>query len=92
MTTEKATIPGPSENSKESLLRELKGIAGKADQRMKDSRRSVSDGLSATGHAVSEQACQAATVSQTYVRENPWKVISVAAVIGAFIGVLLGRR
>jgi ElaB/YqjD/DUF883 family membrane-anchored ribosome-binding protein len=35
---------------------------------------------------------QAATATQGYVRENPWKVVGTAALVGMVIGVLMQRR
>lgn len=87
MTKQNSTLPSPSYNSKESLINELKGIAGKTEQRVKEGGKLVAD-----AHLLSERACQAAAVSQTYVHANPWKVISIAAAVGALIGVLIGRR
>ncbi len=87
MTKQNSTMPSPSYNSKESLINELKGIAGKTEHRVKEGGKLVAD-----EHLLPERACQAAAVSQTYVHANPWKVISIAAAVGALIGVLIGRR
>lgn len=35
---------------------------------------------------------EAATSADDYVKENPWRVISVAAGVGLLLGVILGRK
>lgn len=42
--------------------------------------------------AAAERARRAADMTRTYVAENPWKSIGVAAVAGLIIGFLLSRR
>ena len=42
--------------------------------------------------AVVDKAKATATVTDAYVRENPWTAIGVAAGIGLVIGLLIGRR
>ena len=42
--------------------------------------------------AVTETAQQAARATHTYVRENPWKVLGIAAAVGAVVAILLTRR
>jgi len=92
MTTDISTIPGTTENSKETLTREFKGILGKADHLLKDAGHSVAEELSATRHAIAENACGAANATDAYVRANPWKIVGIAAAAGAFIGALISRR
>jgi ElaB/YqjD/DUF883 family membrane-anchored ribosome-binding protein len=41
---------------------------------------------------VKEQARQAGKNTDTYVRENPWQVVGIAAVIGLAVGILATRR
>lgn len=92
MTTEITSIPGQTDNTKDSLVKDLKGIAGKADQLVKEAGQTVAAELSARRHAISEKACEAANVTHEYVRANPWKVVGAAAALGAFIGVMVSRR
>ena len=42
--------------------------------------------------AVSEKAKCTADATDHFVRENPWKVLGVAAAAGVVIGVILSRR
>lgn len=92
MTTEITTSPGTIENAKDSLVRDLKGIVGKADHLLKDAGHSVAEEFSETRHAMSEKACGAASATHEYVRANPWKIIGIAAAAGAFIGAMISRR
>lgn len=92
MTTDITTTPGLIESTRDTLVRDIKGIAGKADTLFKDAGRTVSDDLSATRHAISEKACSAANATHEYVRGNPWKIVGVAAAVGVFIGALISRR
>ena len=41
---------------------------------------------------VKEQARQAGKTTDTYVRENPWQVVGIAALIGLAVGILSTRR
>ncbi len=92
MTTETTTPTPSTENSKERLTRDLKGMAGNAERLLDDVGHSVADSFSATGQAISEQACRAATVTHDYVRTNPWKIVGVAAAVGVLVGSMLRRR
>lgn len=92
MSTDITTTPGSNESSKESLVRDLKGIVGKADHLLKDAGHTVAEEFSATRHAMSEKACGAANATHEYVRANPWKIAGIAAAAGVFIGALISRR
>lgn len=59
----------------------IEGRLGEARSRLNDARI-----------AVTEKARGAANVTDEYVRENPWKVIGVAAAAGLVISFLLNRR
>jgi len=92
MTTEIIATPGSTESTKETLVRDIKGIVGKADHLLKDAGHTVAEEFSATRHAISEKACGAATATHDYVRSNPWKIVGIAAAAGVFIGALISRR
>lgn len=91
MTTE-LTTNAPTESTKDALLRDVRGIVGKADNLLHNAGQSVSEEFSARRHAMSEKASVAANATQQYVRSNPWKIIGVAAAVGAFVGALISRR
>jgi ElaB/YqjD/DUF883 family membrane-anchored ribosome-binding protein len=48
--------------------------------------------LSDSAAQVREQARQASKTTDTYVRENPWQVVGVAALIGVAVGIMVARR
>ena len=41
---------------------------------------------------VKQQARQAGKTTDTYVRDNPWQVVGIAALIGMAVGILATRR
>ena len=45
-----------------------------------------------TGMAVSDRARHAADATDAYVRDNPWKMLGVAAAAGIVIGAILRSR
>jgi ElaB/YqjD/DUF883 family membrane-anchored ribosome-binding protein len=62
-------------------------------------RAKVKMALAAAKSALSDSAAQirgqARTVTKTadnYVRDNPWQVVGIAAVVGIAVGVMLTRR
>lgn len=48
--------------------------------------------LAGTRDAVAETARQTADATVTYVKDNPWKVVGIATVIGLIAGLLTTRR
>jgi ElaB/YqjD/DUF883 family membrane-anchored ribosome-binding protein len=38
------------------------------------------------------QASQITKTTDSYVRENPWQVVGIAAVVGVLLGVMMSRR
>lgn len=92
MTTELTTSPGPTSGTKESLTPDFRGIIGKADTLIKDAGHSVAGEFDATRQAISHKACRAANTTNEFARENPWKVVGLAALTGLVIGALLSRR
>ena len=51
-------------------------------------KRSVTDGA----EHVQRSAREAVRAGDTYVRDQPWQAVGIAAVVGAVVGVLLARR
>lgn len=41
---------------------------------------------------VSTQARQVSKTTDTFVRDNPWQVVGIAALIGITVGILVSRR
>ena len=48
--------------------------------------------VSDTAHQVGRQAQQVGKRTDGFVRENPWQVIGIAAVVGLAVGILASRR
>ncbi|WP_043448680.1 DUF883 family protein [Halotalea alkalilenta] len=48
--------------------------------------------LQAGGDELRERSRDAIDCADTYVHENPWRGIGIAAAAGVFVGLLLGRR
>ena len=74
-------------------------LADTADPGIARIRARVAETLRTTRRAVTESAAQvqrqargALTAGDTYVREQPWEAIGVAAVMGLVIGFLVFRR
>jgi len=62
-------------------------------------RAKVKMAMAAARSAISDSAAQlrgqariATKTADTYVRDNPWQVAGIAAVVGIALGVLLARR
>lgn len=62
-----------------------------ARKRLETSLCQAKSRLLDSGMAVSEKATHAAEVTATYVRENPWKTLGIAAATGVIVGALLKR-
>lgn len=83
----------------ERLVEGLSEMAAKAQDLMKEAGASVEGSLDHTtsrlidaGTTVAGTAQHAARATDAYVRENPWKVLSIAAAVGALVAILLTRR
>lgn len=81
------------------LVAGLSDMAEKAQQLMREAGAHVEGTVDHTksqlfdaGTAVSASAQRAARVTDAYVRENPWKVLGLAAAVGAIVAILLTRR
>lgn len=83
-------------NDTETLLRQAKTLSGEAalaareefERRLMQARQGYEQARSIAidqGHHYLDR-------TETYVRNEPWKAIGVAALVGAIVGVLLARR
>jgi ElaB/YqjD/DUF883 family membrane-anchored ribosome-binding protein len=80
----------------EALLRATEGQVGeKAD----DARRRVEAALDRARNrlknvqgSATEMGEEAVRATETYVRENPWQALGIAAGVGLVLGMLLTRR
>lgn len=80
----------------EEILRATAGVAG---EKMAELRERVGERLSdakvrlADAEAVLvDRTRAAARATDTYVKENPWQAVGIAAGIGLVIGILASRR
>jgi ElaB/YqjD/DUF883 family membrane-anchored ribosome-binding protein len=80
----------------EDLVKALKDVASPDTAKL---RAKVQLALSAAQSAATDTAAQirsraqvAAKRTDTYVRENPWQVIAIAAVVGLAVGIIASRR
>lgn len=92
MTKEAKSSPDAGESTKDSLAGEISVIVGKTADQLKDTTHSVVDEISAARNAITENACDAAAITQGYVRANPWKAIGMVVAAGLVIGALIRRR
>ncbi len=80
----------------EALLRE---IAGQVGDKAKDARERLERGIKAAKERLAEiqqqsteQVKEAAKATDEFVHERPWQSVGIAFAVGAFVGIILGRR
>lgn len=80
----------------EALLRVTEGqIGDKADEarrRVQAALETARARLKAIQGSAAEMGEEAVRGTETYVRDNPWQAIGIAACVGLLLGVLLSRR
>lgn len=80
----------------QELLNATAGQAGEkisaARARAEQTLRDTKDRLAELGDAGVERAKAAAKATDTYVHDNPWQAIGVAASVGFLLGWVLGRK
>jgi len=80
----------------ESLLTATAGQAGeriqKARERAQETVRVARERLADTQDDVVRRAREAAKETDSYVRDNPWQAVGIAAGVAFIIGVLVSRR
>ena len=83
-------------NDAEALLRATSTQTGERIQevraRAEESLRQAKSRLAQIEDEALRQAREAAQAAESYVRENPWQSVGVAAGLGLLLGLLLGRR
>jgi ElaB/YqjD/DUF883 family membrane-anchored ribosome-binding protein len=67
---------------------EIARVKAKVKIALAAARSALSDGAA----QVRSQAKQVTKTTDTYVRDNPWQVVGVAALIGIAVGILATRR
>jgi|SRR5262245_6470320 len=80
----------------EALLKSTASYSGEAVNeartRFQDSLNYFKGRIADTQSAAMAKFDRAATTTQTYVHDNPWKVVGVAAAIGVLLGILLHKK
>ena len=71
-----------------SSVEQFAAVRAKVEARLGEAKSRLEDARI----AVTGTAKDAAETTQEYVRENPWKVLGVAAAAGLVIGFVLSRR
>jgi ElaB/YqjD/DUF883 family membrane-anchored ribosome-binding protein len=83
-------------DSVEDLTKALKDIEtpdiARLRAKVKIALVAAKSALSDTAYQIRTQAQQVGRRTDGYVRENPWQVIGIAAVIGLAVGILASRR
>lgn len=67
---------------------EIARVKAKVKIAMAAARSALSDGAA----QVRTQAKQVTKTTDTYVRDNPWQVVGIAALIGIAVGIVATRR
>jgi ElaB/YqjD/DUF883 family membrane-anchored ribosome-binding protein len=67
---------------------EIARVRAKVKIALAAAKSALSDGAA----QVRGQARQVSRTTDTYVRDNPWQVVGIAAVVGIALGILMTRR
>jgi ElaB/YqjD/DUF883 family membrane-anchored ribosome-binding protein len=67
---------------------EIARVRAKVKMALSAAKSALSDGAA----TVRVQARQVTKTTDSYVRDNPWQVVGIAAVIGIALGVMMTRR
>ena len=83
-------------DSVEDLTKALKDIdtpdIARVRAKVKMALVAAQSAVSDTASQLRNQAQQVGKRTDTYVRDNPWQVIGIAAVVGLAVGILASRR
>ncbi len=67
---------------------EIARVRAKVKIALAAAKSALSDGAA----QVRDQARQVTRITDDYVRDNPWQVVGIAAVVGIVLGMLMTRR
>ena len=67
---------------------EIARVRAKVKMALMAAKSAVAD----TASQIGSQAKQAGRVTDGFVRDNPWQVVGIAAVVGLAVGILASRR
>ena len=75
-----------------SAARTAGDVAASAAQRMGETLEQGRAALADMQAMVAERTREYARTADSYVRDNPWQAVGIAAGLGLLIGLLMGRR
>ena len=81
-------VQGLTDALKDVDTPEIARVKAKVKIALAAAKSALSDGAA----QVRSQAKQVTKTTDTYVRDNPWQVVGIAAVIGLAVGILATRR
>lgn len=88
--------PNPISRDAQNVVNEaqelLKTVRDEGASKLGEIQASVQDGAKAAVATVQDGAKAAMTTTDTYVRDNPWRAVGIAAAAGALVGFLASRR
>ena len=67
---------------------EIARVRAKVKMALSAAKSALSDGAA----TVRGQARQVSKTTDSYVRDNPWQVVGIAAVVGIALGIMMTRR
>ena len=80
----------------EELIKATASQAGEkitvARERVQESLREAKKQMDKAEDAIIEKTKHAAKATDTYVHDNPWKAVGIAAGVGLIVGLLISRR
>ena len=74
------------------VMEAARELAGKIASKQPLALAAAKSALSDSAAQVRSQARQASKNTDIYVRDNPWQVVGIAALIGIVVGILASRR
>jgi ElaB/YqjD/DUF883 family membrane-anchored ribosome-binding protein len=88
--------PNPISRDAQAVVTEaqelLKTVRDEGASKFGEIQAKVQDGAKVAMTTVQDGAKAAMTTTDTYVRDNPWRAVGIAAAAGAIIGFLASRR
>ena len=72
----------------DSMGSEIAAVRARLRGTLEDTKRCLSDGVD----TLKDQGNQVVEASNNFVRERPWRAVSIAALAGVAVGSLLTRR
>jgi ElaB/YqjD/DUF883 family membrane-anchored ribosome-binding protein len=88
--------PNPISRDAQAVVNEaqelLKTVRDEGASKLGEFQASMQQGAKAAMTTVQDGAKVAMTTTDTYVRDNPWRAVGIAAAAGAIVGFLASRR